>query len=44
VLRGGSWIDSARICRLSIRDSDRPGGRFNGFGFRLVLAPVRASE
>jgi formylglycine-generating enzyme required for sulfatase activity len=44
VLRGGSWIDSARYCRLSFRGGGGPGGRNDDVGFRLVLAPVRAGE
>jgi formylglycine-generating enzyme required for sulfatase activity len=44
VLRGGSWVDSARHCRLSYRYINHPGHRDYDFGFRLVLAPVRASE
>ena len=44
VLRGGSWLDSARICRLSLRDFDLPEDRLDSLGFRLVLAPVRAGE
>jgi formylglycine-generating enzyme required for sulfatase activity len=44
VLRGGSWFHSARFCRLSFRYFYDPGSRGINFGFRLVLAPVRASE
>jgi formylglycine-generating enzyme required for sulfatase activity len=44
VLRGGSWVFPARRCRLSDRSYDGPGRRVDSRGFRLVLAPVRASE
>jgi len=37
VLRGGSWDNNADYCRLSIRGSDSPGTRDEGYGFRLVL-------
>jgi len=36
VLRGGSWHDSARYCRVSYRHAARPSGRFGVVGFRLV--------
>ena len=38
VLRGGSYINNARFCRVSYRDNNDPGSRFNR-GLRLVLAP-----
>ena len=44
VLRGGSWFSSARLCRLSDRFDGGPERRFFDYGFRLVLAPVRAGE
>jgi len=45
VLRGGSWFFSAQGCRLSFRGGGGdPGGRGHHYGFRLVLAPIRASE
>jgi formylglycine-generating enzyme required for sulfatase activity len=44
VLRGGAWIYPAQGCRLSYRFYFDPGGRDGSYGFRLVLAPVRASE
>ena len=39
VLRGGSWIDSARDCRVSVRFNSIPGFRYYFFGFRLALRP-----
>ena len=39
VLRGGSWGDNARNCRVSCRSSYSPGIRINGYGFRVVLSP-----
>ena len=44
VLRGGSWIGSARHCRLAFRGFYHPEFRYDSGGFRLVLAPVRAGE
>ena len=37
VLRGGSWYDLARNCRVSIRNRYAPGIRYSHHGFRLVL-------
>ncbi len=39
VLRGGSWYNFARICRVSDRGSDDPSSRGNDIGFRVVLLP-----
>jgi len=39
VLRGGSWIDYARNCRVSSRHLNAPGFRYLTIGFRLVLCP-----
>ena len=39
VLRGGSWCDGARYCRVSSRFHDAPGDGDNSNGFRLVLVP-----
>ena len=39
VLRGGSWENSARGCRVSYRARNTPGRRSNLYGFRLVLCP-----
>jgi len=37
VIRGGSWADGARQCRVTARWADWPGYYFNGqIGFRLV--------
>jgi len=36
VLRGGSWGDGARYCRVSYRDYNSPGGRNADCGFRLA--------
>ena len=40
VLRGGSWDCRARFCRSSSRGSDTPGGRYYGYGLRLVLSQL----
>ena len=40
VIRGGSWGNYSYYCRSAIRYYDVPGGAYNGFGFRVVLAPV----
>ena len=37
ILRGGGWHSSAAYCRVAYRDSDSPGDRRNGLGFRVVL-------
>ena len=37
VYRGGSWLSSARYCRVSFRDYYFPGFRFNILGLRLAL-------
>lgn len=39
VLRGGSWYDVARDCRVSCRLYCSPDYCRNSFGFRLVLCP-----
>jgi formylglycine-generating enzyme required for sulfatase activity len=39
VIRGGSWLDSARFCRSAYRLGLAPGSRRGNLGFRLVLAP-----
>ncbi|MCC9601920.1 formylglycine-generating enzyme family protein [Stieleria sp. JC731] len=36
VVRGGSWIISARDCRSAYRDAIAPGVRVSDLGFRLV--------
>ncbi len=37
VSRGGSWLDYARYCRVSLRRSSAPDNRDNNLGFRLAL-------
>ena len=37
VLRGGGWFINARLVRVSYRDGDTPGFRYNGDGLRLAL-------
>lgn len=39
VLRGGSWYNSARNCRVSYRNSINPSDSYNNIGFRLVCSP-----
>jgi len=39
VLRGGSWSNNEGYCRVANRNNYNPGGRFNFYGFRLVLVP-----
>ena len=36
VIRGGSWSNSARICRSANRNRDNPGFRDHDVGFRLA--------
>jgi len=44
VLRGGSWRYDARHCRSASRLGYSPRGRYDGFGFRPVLSPVKQRE
>ena len=37
VYRGGCWDYNAGNCRVSGRDGNYPGGRFNILGLRLAL-------
>ena len=37
VIRGGSWNNFARDCRVASRGSSSPGSRFDTTGFRVVL-------
>ena len=37
VLRGGDWDGSARYCRVSIRFTYDPAGRYCSIGLRLAL-------
>ncbi len=39
VLRGGGWHYGAQDCRSAYRSADRPDGRYDPFGFRLVFVP-----
>ncbi len=39
VVRGGAQNASVRSCRVSNRGRFLPGGRYRGYGFRLVLLP-----
>jgi formylglycine-generating enzyme required for sulfatase activity len=39
VLRGGSWLNSAKGCRLSSRSYFNPANGILDYGFRLVLLP-----
>lgn len=39
VLRGGSWSEDARHCRVSNRYGDKPGYRDYDCGFRVVCEP-----
>ena len=34
VVRGGSWLDEARLCRAAVRYGDHPDYRSDGLGFR----------
>jgi formylglycine-generating enzyme required for sulfatase activity len=38
VLRGGSWINNSRLCRVANRSGDSSGVRNYGLGFRLVFS------
>ncbi|MBF0451959.1 MAG: formylglycine-generating enzyme family protein [Candidatus Magnetomorum sp.] len=44
VVRGGSWVNSARGCRVACRDWDGPDSRGGFRGFRLCLSPRSASK
>lgn len=37
VLRGGSWFNDSRYCRVSFRCGDNPFFRYYGYGLRLLL-------
>lgn len=37
VLRGGSWINRARYCRVAYRYNGTPSSRSSSIGFRLIL-------
>ena len=38
VNRGGSWNGNARHCRVSYRNFNTPGNRYDNFGFRLAVS------
>jgi formylglycine-generating enzyme required for sulfatase activity len=38
VIRGGSWKDIAKSCRVTQRNFDLPDSRRNGIGFRVVTS------
>ena len=40
VLRGGSWINSPRYCRVARRNDYHPADRYYNIGFRLVLVSL----
>ncbi|MBC8214856.1 MAG: hypothetical protein ISR90_00530 [Candidatus Marinimicrobia bacterium] len=37
-MRGGSWNNNARNCRVANRNRNNPDNRNNNNGFRLVLS------
>ena len=41
VLRGGSWLDPARLCHSWYRSSNVPSFRDGNLGFRVALVPVQ---
>ncbi|MBQ7309903.1 MAG: hypothetical protein IJW88_00040 [Alistipes sp.] len=38
-MRGGSWNNNARNCRVSNRNNNSPDNSNNNNGFRLVCSP-----
>ena len=38
VLRGGSWYDTAQLCRVSYRSMNRPDESRVNIGFRIVMS------
>lgn len=40
ILRGGSWWEYYRNCRLAYRDTIYPDCRYYYYGFRTVRVPV----
>lgn len=44
VLRGGSWHDRAKYCRVSSRGGRYPDDRFNDTGFRLLLSSQKKDK
>ncbi len=41
-LRGGGWDGPASVLRSAFRNGDRPGNRYDNFGFRVSCAPSRS--
>lgn len=41
VIRGGSWFNAPRNCRVTYRSSTHPSDRYSNIGFRLVLFPFQ---
>ncbi|MDR1739576.1 MAG: hypothetical protein LBR45_02320 [Bacteroidales bacterium] len=41
MLRGGSWNNNARNCRVSNRNNNNPDNRNNNNGFRLAVSSQR---
>lgn len=39
VIRGGSWISDASLCRASNRDGYNPGYKGYNIGFRVAMWP-----
>ena len=39
VIRGGSWLNSARGLRAAMRDRDPPAGRYTNIGIRVAREP-----
>ena len=44
VIRGGSWNNNARNCRVSNRNNNTPDNRNNNLGFRLAASPSRSID
>ncbi len=44
VLRGGSWFNFAKFCRVSYRGRREPSNSQSGFGLRLCLLPVSVNQ
>ena len=44
VFRGGSWFNTARICRSAIRIRDLPTIRYGYIGFRLVVSQASGEK
>lgn len=44
VLRGGSWNNDAKNCRVACRNNNSPDNRNNNIGFRLALAQNDVSD